>query len=258
LTTRAKADFPTIGTPVPHNEVVRRRKAGGAYKARLWKALRQAERRGDTPEIIDAATVAVNWYDNGERLPQMIRHAFGFGHNKTAENPETFWPILIGVWDGFDGTCDEEMFWQTALVNIMSQHKPCSGLDFLTDTSGGFYADLPDMVTVYRGCARKHLDGIAWTTDLDIAGFFAGRRGGAERDPVIATGRIAINDPKFYFTSQERNEFEIVCQPEITRVDPVTEAMFEAFKQRRAQHMQQQAKDIGVPVGALMDHGEAA
>ena len=44
---------------VPHDEWVKRRKAWGAFKARVWKQLRQAERRGDKQAIIGAATTAV-------------------------------------------------------------------------------------------------------------------------------------------------------------------------------------------------------
>jgi hypothetical protein len=215
-------------------EVAKRAKRFGALKGRLWKALRKAERDGDVQEIITAATAAVGMYGNGGRLPQTIRHAFRFGSSKTAKNPETFWPILIELWDGYDWTCCEDMWWLTNLIRLMDDQKPGSGHEYIAEDSVPFFEDLPNPVTVYRGCARRHVKGIAWTTDYATALFFAGRCNTAADDPVIVTGRIALNDPKLYFASNERTEFEIVCQPEIISIEPQSQEVLEAARVRRA------------------------
>jgi hypothetical protein len=76
-----------------YKRIKKRAKVFGAMKARNWKALREAERDGNVQAIIDAATYAIRFYNNRARFPQTIRHVFQFG-NKTAKNPETFWPIL--------------------------------------------------------------------------------------------------------------------------------------------------------------------
>ena len=225
---------------VPHDEWVKWRKAWGAFKARVWKQLRQAERSGDKQAIIGAATTAVGLYDNGARLPMTIREVFWKNGMRTAENPDLFWPILIDLWDGYDWTAAHGLFWQNCLVNLMDAHKPCSGHAYLTDASGGFYADLPDVVTVYRGCARQHVNGIAWTTDIATAGFFAARGNTAADDPVIATGTILKSDPKFYFASQERDEFEIVCRPEIVKIEPQKPEMLEAYMEARQKMVKNQ------------------
>jgi hypothetical protein len=88
------------------------------------------------------------------------------------------------------------------------------------------------MGSVYRGCAREHINGIAWITDIATAGFFA-NRGTRANDPVIATDRIAINDTKVYVASQERKEFEIVCRPTITNIEPQTPDMLNAIMAAR-------------------------
>jgi hypothetical protein len=215
-----------------YKRIKKRAKVFGAMHARNWKALRKAERDGDVQAIIDAATYAIRFYDNGARFPQTIRHVFQFG-NKTAKNPETFWPILIELWDSYDWMCAEDMWWLKNLIRLMDGHKPGSGLEYL-ENDGSFYNTLPDIVTVYRGCARKHVKGIAWTTDFETALFFAGRCNTAADDPVIVTGRIALNDPKLYFASNERAEFEIVCQPEIISIEPQSQEVLEAAPVRRA------------------------
>jgi hypothetical protein len=222
--TRRYADYPSN---VPHAEWATRRKVWGAMHARRWKRLRKAERDGDEQEIIKAATYAVGFYDNGARLPQTIRHVFRFGLSETAINPNTFWPILIRLWDGYDGAPD----WKPDLIGIMDDHEPGSGLRYMTDESRAFYNQLPKVVTVYRGAARKHIDCIAWTTDRTTAAFFAART--CYGDPVIATGHIAITDPKLYFASADRGEFEIVCRPTITKIEPQSRDVLDAVMEAR-------------------------
>ena len=208
-------------------EVVARSKRFGAMHARNWKQLRKAERDGDEQQIIRAATYAVGFYGNGARLPQTIRHAFRFGLSETAKNPNTFWPILIRLWDGYDGAPG----WKSDLISIMDDHEPGSGLLYMTDESRAFYNQLPKVVTVYRGAARKHIDCIAWTTDRATAAFFAACS--CYGDPVIATGHIAITDPKLYFSSADRGEFEIVCRPTITRIEPQSRDVLDAVMRER-------------------------
>lgn len=38
------------------------------------------------------------------------------------------------------------------------------------------YLDLPDILTVHRGCSTNSIDGLSWTTDFEKAKFFAKRR----------------------------------------------------------------------------------
>jgi hypothetical protein len=208
-------------------EVVARSKRFSAMHARNWKQLRKAERDGDEQEIIRAATYAVGFYGNGARLLQTIRHVFRFGMSETAKNQNTFWLILIGLWDGYDGAPG----WKSDLISIMDDHEPGSGLLYMTDESRAFYNQLPKVVTVYRGAARKHIDCIAWTTDRATAAFFAARS--CYGDPVIATGHIAITDPKLYFSSADRGEFEIVCRPTITRIEPQSRDVLDAVMRER-------------------------
>ena len=222
-------------------EVVARSKRFGAMHARNWKQLRKAERDGDEQRIVRAATYAVGFYGNGARLPQTIRHAFRFGLSETAKNPNTFWPILIRLWDGYDGAPD----WKLDLIRIMDDHEPGSGLRYMTDESRAFYDQLPKVVTVYRGCARKYTDCIAWTTDRATAAFFAARtRYDPNSDPVIATGHISVTDPKLYFASADRGEFEIVCRPTITKIEPQPPDVLDAIMEAHATKQKQTLDDL--------------
>jgi len=76
------------------------------------------------------------------------------------------------------------------------------------------------MVTVYCGCDREHIDGVAWTTSKKVAGYFAtGGRYGRPDDPVIVTGKIKKCSPDFFFLRGESGEQEIVCDPKVIRVE---------------------------------------
>jgi hypothetical protein len=94
---------------------------------------------------------------------------------------------------------------------------------FLDQESLERYLALPQTVTVYRGCDREHIDGVAWTTSKDVARFFAtGGRYGRPPDPVIATGKIGKGSPDFFFTRGDSGEQEIVCLPKVIRVEEYT------------------------------------
>jgi hypothetical protein len=76
---------------------------------------------------------------------------------------------------------------------------------------------LPETLTVYRGCARAHIEGLAWTTDPATAEFFAvkNRWAGVAPDRVIATA--TIQKAGVFYATDQRNEAEIILDPDTLR-----------------------------------------
>lgn len=120
-----------------------------------------------------------------------------------AKNDEEFWRIFQLGWPNADATWK----WRT-LIKMLLDYRSSAG-PFLEGKDKKFYDDLPEVVTVYRGCSKSRVRGLAWTTDLDIARQFArGHRQIAVPSPMIATAQI----PKtgIYTVTMDRKEYEVV------------------------------------------------
>ncbi|MGL5315907.1 MAG: hypothetical protein ACRC92_21810 [Peptostreptococcaceae bacterium] len=65
-----------------------------------------------------------------------------------------------------------------------------------------------DMVEIYRGQLEGYDFNISWTTDYDIAKFFATRWG---KNGVIYKAKVHKND--IWYTSNDRSEKEIILKP---------------------------------------------
>jgi hypothetical protein len=84
--------------------------------------------------------------------------------------------------------------------------------EFFSPAQREIFDALPDEITVFRGCSRSRVRGVAWTTDRRVAeGFAHGHRFIRVPDPVVASAII----PKehIFFWTDERNEKEVVLEP---------------------------------------------
>jgi hypothetical protein len=128
------------------------------------------------------------------------------------------------TWSSCDSTWDA----RTWLLQVL-QAKPPAG-SFFSPAQRAFFNALPAQVTVFRGCTRPRLRGLAWTTDRAVAeGFARGHRGICVPEPVIASAII----PKehIFFVSDDRNEKEIILDPRRLRslmTEPYTAAVSHA------------------------------
>jgi hypothetical protein len=231
-----KKNFCSDGS-ITWEEYARRRKQGGAAIARSWKQLRHAERSGDHKAIADAAISVVYWYGRGARLPVTLQAL----DSLLVYQSEIFWPVLLHHWTGY------EQIWrhQDYLVELLQAHSPRDALDYYSPESVAFYNSLAPRkaITVYRGCCQNGIQGIAWTTDREVAAFFAARSGhGGQRG--IATGLISKRDFwKFHFASADRDESEIVCEPEIVGWQPLTDGQLGEIMSKRAARQAEGARE---------------
>jgi hypothetical protein len=125
------------------------------------------------------------------------------------EPPDVFWTVFIENWNICDG------FWslrQDLLLTLRERKARLSPIGLMKPADRAFYDGLPEHVPVFRGCTRRRVRGLSWTTDRERAEFFArGSRFGPQPDPVIACAEIA--KANLFFVSTARKEGEAVLDP---------------------------------------------
>ena len=152
------------------------------------------------------------------RVEQIGRNLSLFGSHERAsqlwastafEPPEVFWPVVLDGWNTCDGMLDLRTIMLDTFRRRAAQLSP---IMFMDADDRAFFDGLREPVTVFRGCGKRHVRGMAWTTDRKIAEFFArGGRFPQPRDPVIATAEIEKS--AVFFVTQSRNESEVVLDP---------------------------------------------
>lgn len=180
-------------------------KVGGA-----WSALAHAKRSGDMQRIIEAAKQCTLLCSSEQRLERLIRAV-------ADQPPKVFWPVWLGDWSNIDFTAEYHH-----LLPWLFKSKG-SALPYLSLEAKGRYDELPEVVTVYRGCDKRLIRGVSWSTDGAVAGYFAtGGRYGRPREPVIVTGIVKKRSRNYFYCCEGSYETEIVCSPTITKVERYT------------------------------------
>ena len=87
-----------------------------------------------------------------------------------------------------------------------------SPIRFMASADRAFFDRLSNPVTVFRGCGKRYVRGLAWTTDRSVAEFYArGGRFPIPRNAVLATAQV--DKSAFFFVTLSRNESEVVIDP---------------------------------------------
>ena len=129
-------------------------------------------------------------------------------HLLREEDGPVFWSVFNAAWPGCDATWAK----RHELVALIRRKTPWRA--FAEPDDAAFYDGLPAHVNIYRGCTRRRVAGVSWTTDRDVAADFAcGHRGIPVRNPVIASATI----PKSMVLAAhtERKEAEVLISPRI-------------------------------------------
>jgi hypothetical protein len=158
------------------------------------------------------------------RAEQISRYLLLFGSHERAiplweetddEPADVFWPVFLENWCVCDGLWPMRKLLLPTLRRRFAQLSP---IPFMKPGDRQFYEALPDRVTVFRGCGRRRVRGLPWTTDLTVAEKFArGGRFPPPPDPVIA--RAEIDKADIFFVSGGRKESELILDPyRITRL----------------------------------------
>ena len=134
--------------------------------------------------------------------------------------PKEFWESFLSHWSGCDRTWEDNDRWLRLLRR--ASRKVRASLYYKT-AALAFFDDLPDLVTVYRGCSRERVKGIAWTTVKNVAkGFAEGHRAIRIPNPVLATAKVAKNE--ILAVIVDRSECEVIYRPQhLTRIEECAE-----------------------------------
>jgi hypothetical protein len=126
------------------------------------------------------------------------------------QRAEVFWPVFFENWSH----CDDTWYLRDDLLGQLQRFEDeAPGVEFLSAEARAAYDALPDPVRLFRGCSRKQIMAITWTTDREIAaGFAHGHRFIEVSDPVIASGLV----PKraVYGVCMDRGESDVILDPQ--------------------------------------------
>lgn len=154
-------------------------------------------------EWIDKFEGTMNMDIYEELMALVDSHLYGYYFNKLQKNewePIAWHYALLNTYtmDGY-GHHDDFKEWFSMFES-----------DYLTGEEREQYDELPDKVTVYRGCsveeAENGIDGLSWTTDFRTALFFAYRHGTDGRCVV----RAEVDKAKIKAFTDDRNESECI------------------------------------------------
>jgi hypothetical protein len=178
-----------------------------AKVASNWAELKRAKQSGDIERISKAISEITSLCQSEERLERLI-----FATGDTV--PEVFWPAWLMNWASVDHSAE---FHEMLLRLFRSKG---SAVPFIGGDERKRYESLPDEIIVYRGCGYKFAKGVSWTTNKEVATFFAtGGRYGPPVDPVILTGKVKKHSRNFFWCESRRREAEIVCAPRIIKTE---------------------------------------
>ena len=136
---------------------------------------------------------------------------------------------LIHTWIGLPGHPSDRDYWEcfryvfTSVENIqksfwlmmMGSPRPGKQKWLMNKEDRAFLASLPDEVTVYRGCSVNNVNNLCWTTDPELARWFANRFNFKsdyfDKDCCIVTGTIRKAD--IFAVIMERDEITLICDP---------------------------------------------
>lgn len=115
-----------------------------------------------------------------------------------------YWELLGAVWVDCENHFE---YGYDQLLRLLTAKR--SYRQFLMNNSEhGTFANMPETLTIYRGCQERNIEGLSWTLSHAKAEWFAKRFANPETRLIIE-GRIAKDDVIAYFAG--RGEEEIVA-----------------------------------------------
>jgi hypothetical protein len=131
--------------------------------------------------------------DSYNRIPMLLR----LYQRILDAPPGREFNTLIGNWFNALGR-----FWSTCtLITPYAHHLQgtigkCDDMSLLlmTETERAAFYEMPEVVTVYRGCGRPNARGICWSLDPEAAIRFPFQGWYKESDPILITATVQWDD----------------------------------------------------------------
>ncbi|EQB12157.1 hypothetical protein [Sphingobium lactosutens] len=151
-----------------------------------------------------------NSYD---RLPTLIDIS-------SQMNPEEWFSVLGEFWEVCDNTSYylPDLCSQTPFLQLV--RNPLAWRDHMMTTNERVaLADLPECVTIYRGCYIHNMDGLSWSLDQQIAAGFPGMTHNRSKGPPLLIKATITRDQILAFKDGRREAKIIAWLPTIEAVD---------------------------------------
>lgn len=154
--------------------------------------------------LFDKAIVEGNWSQVLAFTERPYRIETLYRLRSKIKRHELYWEMLAYVYT------DTENLWnnEKMVLEMFKDMRPAK-YALMTIDERRHLDSLPDKIRVYRGHQTRNRRGMAWTTDVIKAQFFAHRFG--NRDGRITSGSVNKRDVYAYFDG--RGESEIVTDP---------------------------------------------
>ena len=125
-----------------------------------------------------------------------------------------FWPVFHETWR----SCDDTYNVRNRLLKVLATRDAESrSTDYLAEGARAFLEGLPNPFVAFRGCCKKRVMGLSWTTSEGIAEAYArGHRGAVPSSGCLVTASV----PKsaVYGVYLDGEEAELVINPRRTRL----------------------------------------
>lgn len=137
------------------------------------------------------------------------------------EPTDVFWPVVLSNWQISNASRALE---SVILETFRQRATESPASKFMSAADCEFFERLANPVPVFRGCSKRNIRGMAWTTDKGVAEFFA-REGRFSRpyNPVIASA--VVEKAQVFFILTDREESRVILDPyrvKRLRLEPIT------------------------------------
>jgi hypothetical protein len=157
-------------------------------------------------------------------MPRQKRRDWALALARDTSDHVSTWRGLAQDWYSWDFIQHDQ--WKP----VLKRARPAWTLDVFSDDQRAMYDELPDKITIYRGCNKVIRHGhrrLSWTLDHDVAHWFARRgdlflEGG---DPVVYEGVLDKKDVALVFDGREHEivpfDAMAICNIETFAMDEV-------------------------------------
>lgn len=141
----------------------------------------------------------INWHERPYRTTAML----DLMDDPALLQDEEYWEVLSWVWIDQENPDDFPEVWYPLFASDRGSREW-----LMNEDERKAFAELPDMVTVYRGGTDGYEHGLSWTTERRVAEFFANRFN-AQGEVWHAT----LPKTSFLCYLLSRNEYELIMDP---------------------------------------------
>jgi hypothetical protein len=127
--------------------------------------------------------------------------------------PVDFWHLVAWVWRDSENIHQNLSKWRGLWTR--PGYRTSRSRFAMTPQEQAALTAMPEELRVYRGQSARHLPGMSWTADRDLARWFAVRL--RPEEPTVLSGRVRRDNVLAYLTG--RNENELVLLPEHVELD---------------------------------------